>query len=126
MDISRFADLGAVNASSLQRNAGNISAIFRALAAAPVGPVMISCRAGRDRTGMVVALLLDLGGVSRDLVVEDYVQVPVSTENRAPDGADIRQMLDHVSREFDSTRGYLRWLGLADEDVTALGALLLP
>jgi hypothetical protein len=82
----------------------------------------------QDATGPAwwSALLLDLAGVSRDLVVEDYVQVPARSEHRVPDGADIRQMLDHVTTEHGSTRGYLRWLGLAEEDVTTLRSRLLP
>ncbi|GAB3458357.1 hypothetical protein GCM10027519_17120 [Kineococcus endophyticus] len=75
---------------------------------------------------MVVALLLDLAGVSRDLIVEDYVQVPARSEHRVPDGVHIRQMLEHVTTEHGSTRGYLRWLGLAEEDVTTLQARLQP
>lgn len=97
VDVHRLAGLGAVYSSSLQRNAKNIAAVFRALASTSTGPVVVSCRAGRDRTGMVVALLLDLAGVPRDLVVEDHVAAPVTTDHRVPDGADILRMLDHVT-----------------------------
>ncbi|MGK2908217.1 MAG: tyrosine-protein phosphatase [Sphingobium sp.] len=36
-------------------------------------PLVFHCAAGKDRTGIAAALLLDLLGVSRDLVVTDYV-----------------------------------------------------
>lgn len=42
------------------------------VATAP-GGVLIHCTAGKDRTGVSVALLLTLAGVDRDAVVADYV-----------------------------------------------------
>lgn len=35
-------------------------------------PAVIGCAAGKDRTGVTIALLLDLCGVPRDLIIEDY------------------------------------------------------
>jgi protein-tyrosine phosphatase len=43
------------------------------IAAASQGPVLIHCLAGKDRTGVAVALLLRLAGVDRDAVVEEYL-----------------------------------------------------
>ena len=37
------------------------------------GPVLIHCAAGKDRTGIAVALILRLLGVDRDLVLADYI-----------------------------------------------------
>lgn len=36
-------------------------------------PLVIHCAAGKDRTGMVVAILLSALGVSRDIVIDDYL-----------------------------------------------------
>lgn len=38
------------------------------------GPVLVHCAAGKDRTGVVVALALLLAGVTREEVVADYVR----------------------------------------------------
>ena len=38
------------------------------------GRVLIHCTAGKDRTGLLVGLLLDLLGVPRDAIVNDYVR----------------------------------------------------
>ncbi|MDQ1424868.1 MAG: protein-tyrosine phosphatase, partial [Acidimicrobiaceae bacterium] len=41
--------------------------------AAPGGtPALVHCAAGKDRTGVLVALLLDAAGVDRDVIVADY------------------------------------------------------
>lgn len=41
--------------------------------AASDGPVLVHCTAGKDRTGVAVALMLTLVGVERDAVIGDYV-----------------------------------------------------
>ncbi|HTL40198.1 MAG TPA: tyrosine-protein phosphatase [Pseudolysinimonas sp.] len=43
-----------------------------AVADAPPGAVLIHCAGGRDRTGVMSAVLLDAAGVTREAVLEDY------------------------------------------------------
>lgn len=50
----------------------NVVAAVRLLAAEDAGPSLVHCAAGKDRTGVLVALLLDAVGVERDAVVTDY------------------------------------------------------
>lgn len=45
--------------------------ILEAIAKAPHG-VIYNCSAGKDRTGMVTFLLLELAGVARDVIATDY------------------------------------------------------
>lgn len=130
-DFTRYRTVGEIYASSLQRNANHIAAIFTALAEMPPGPVLVSCRAGRDRTGMVVALLLDLAGADQDVIAADYALLPPPLRPDEEDPGrrgdeDIRRMLDHVSATYDSTAGYLRWLGLEDHAIDALRQRLEP
>ncbi|MBA8840893.1 tyrosine-protein phosphatase [Ochrobactrum sp. RH2CCR150] len=46
--------------------------VLTLIAEAPQGIVLFHCTAGKDRTGIIAALLLALAGVSADLIVEDY------------------------------------------------------
>ncbi len=46
--------------------------VMNAIAEAPEGTVLVHCHAGRDRTGMVTALLLKLAGVPDETIAEDY------------------------------------------------------
>jgi hypothetical protein len=49
---------------------------------APGGaPALVHCAIGKDRTGVLVALLLDAAGVDRDAIVADYAR---SGERMAP------------------------------------------
>ncbi|ROS31367.1 protein tyrosine/serine phosphatase [Cellulomonas sp. PhB150] len=50
-----------------------VAAVFVAIAHAPPGGVVVHCSAGRDRTGLVTAMLLQLVGTPVDVVVEDYL-----------------------------------------------------
>jgi protein tyrosine/serine phosphatase len=56
----------------LDRNQARIGVIIEAIAAAPDGPVLIHCHAGKDRTGLVSALLLTLAGASTRTIADDY------------------------------------------------------
>lgn len=47
------------------------AAVFEALAGGD-GAVLVQCSGGKDRTGMVVAMLLSLAGVEQDAIVADY------------------------------------------------------
>lgn len=55
--------------------------VFGAIADA-TGPVLVHCAAGRDRTGMVTAMLLSLTGVEHGAIAEDYVQAFRGTAHR--------------------------------------------
>ncbi len=50
----------------------NIVEALRTIAGAPRA-ALVHCAAGKDRTGVVVALALSVAGVPRDVVVADYV-----------------------------------------------------
>ncbi|WP_446664989.1 tyrosine-protein phosphatase [Flexivirga sp. B27] len=50
---------------------GKFAAVFSAIASSP-GPVLIHCAGGRDRTGMVCAMLLSLAGAEPESICADY------------------------------------------------------
>jgi protein-tyrosine phosphatase len=58
--------------SYLRRRPDSIVASVQTIAHAR-GSVLVHCAAGKDRTGVVVALALDAAGVDRELIVADYL-----------------------------------------------------
>ena len=62
----------AVYLDFLERFGPNWAAAIRAVADAPPGGVLVHCQGGKDRTGIVVALLLSLAGVSDSEIAHDY------------------------------------------------------
>jgi hypothetical protein len=56
----------------LRRWPGLITSVFARIADAPPGGVLVHCKAGRDRTGMIVAMLLSLVGTPVPDILDDY------------------------------------------------------
>jgi protein-tyrosine phosphatase len=50
-----------------------LGSVLRAAAAFAGRPTVVHCAAGKDRTGLVVTLLLALAGVDREAIVADYL-----------------------------------------------------
>lgn len=75
------ASTRAVYLAVLDLFAANVVASLEAIANAADGAVIVHCQAGKDRTGLVVALALLLAGVDADAVADDYA---LSGPNIAP------------------------------------------
>jgi protein-tyrosine phosphatase len=58
-----------------------LGAIFNAIAEAE-GPVLFHCFAGKDRTGLVAAMLLSLSGVEDEAIGADYAETDTQLANR--------------------------------------------
>ncbi|GIH11145.1 protein-tyrosine-phosphatase [Rhizocola hellebori] len=69
--------LADIYCSSLERNTRSIVEGVTAIADAPDGTVVVHCAVGKDRTGMMVALVLSVAGVPDEVIAEDYA---LSTE----------------------------------------------
>ncbi len=71
-DPTPHAGLAGMYRHVLDARGPQLAAVVRALLADDGLPAVIGCAAGKDRTGVTIALLLDLCGVPRDVVVGDY------------------------------------------------------
>lgn len=49
-------------------------------------PMLLNCTAGKDRTGVAIALLLEMAGVSREHILQDYMRSARFGENLIRDG----------------------------------------
>ncbi len=76
----------------------NFALAVRAVAEAPEGTVLVHCQGGKDRTGLVVALLLRLAGVEAETIAADY---GLSAANLAEVTAGwIAEAVDETERAF--------------------------
>ncbi|GAA2754486.1 tyrosine-protein phosphatase [Amnibacterium kyonggiense] len=57
--------------------------VLAALATAPEGAVLFHCAGGRDRTGLIAAILLTIAGVEPDAILEDYLETITNAEAMA-------------------------------------------
>ena len=129
----------------LERFKPNVAAALRAVAEAPQGAVAVHCLGGKDRTGIITALLLSLAGVDRDAIGADYA---LSEERLRPrheqwlaeaqtdeerelvrrisdtPAEAIVWVLEELDDRYGSVEGYLRSAGLTDEELGRLRARL--
>jgi protein tyrosine/serine phosphatase len=113
-----------------------ISATFELLASSDRRPLVFHCSAGKDRTGVVAALLLSVLGVHDDVVADDYASSAaamtklvqwiatnrpeaIDAMNRQPKamlecpGAAMHQLLDEVRARYGSVEDYLIGSGVS-------------
>ncbi|WP_271221016.1 tyrosine-protein phosphatase [Streptosporangium carneum] len=108
-------------------------------------PLVIHCASGKDRTGLLAALVLSLLGVDEDAVVADFALTQLAADRLAADwradhpgrtlkwpgygqapGEIMRLFLADLAAEHGSVRGYAAdRLGVGDDLVAALRARLL-
>ncbi len=120
--------------------------IVEALAADGL-PAVVHCAAGKDRTGVVVAVVLDAVNVRREAIVADYVrtreayprvharlqrldsyrkyidQQPQEVLDASPET--ISGFLDGLYAQYGSGANYLHSIGVADETLAALRSALV-
>ncbi len=111
------------------------------------GGVLVHCAAGKDRTGVVVALTLSLVGVTRDEVVADYVRTGervarirdrlIATELYSasmytrtvdammPHPENMERFLDRIDREYGGVHALAASIGVTEETLASLGHRLL-
>jgi protein-tyrosine phosphatase len=104
------------------------------------GPVCFHCAGGKDRTGIVAALVLRLAGVPLAEVGADYALSAVLLEKEPPrpnpsarwtftrhtPSESMRRAIEHVERAHGSVAGYLRACGLDDARIERLRERLHP
>lgn len=125
-----------------------VAAVMTGVAEAPEGGVLYHCAGGRDRTGLVSAFLLELVGVPREVIGEDYgisseylktrtvawvESDPVLREKRAEEMERlwtrpevILEVLDDLDQRYGGVAAYLQHVGVSDADIVRLRDRLLP
>jgi len=134
------------DSAAIDRRAEKIAAMARAVANAAPGGVLIHCLAGKDRTGIAVALLLGLVDVDDQQIAADYAlsETALAGERAAAlAAASDDEARARIERGYDASAGtmlatlahlrsrhggaeaYLRRAGLSDGDVERIRARLL-
>lgn len=105
-------------APMLEYNRVRIAQAFGAVAGAPPGPVVVHCTAGRDRTGVLIALLLLVAGADAGAIAADYA---VSAGSPTP----MINTVAHLRDRYGGASPYLRACGVPQHELTAVRSRLL-
>ena len=129
----------------LEQRPDSIVAALRAIAE-PDGATVVHCAAGKDRTGMVVALALTVAGVAREVIAADYAHTQsqiaaivghlarsdlygfeVGQPEKIPpaSAAVMRAVLEAIDTEYGGVLAWLARHGWTDADTERLRATLL-
>ena len=100
----------AVYLEFLERRRPQFAQAFAAVADAPEGTVVVHCQGGKDRTGLVVALLLRVVGVDVEAIVADYALSGPNLSERT--SAWVAETDDELERRYGSVREYLDAAGV--------------
>lgn len=120
-----------------------LRAILAAVADAPAGGVLLHCHAGKDRTGLVIGLLLALVGVPDAEIAADYAASeerlwplfrkmeaeangnPVklaALQHKTPTTSPetMLAVLEHLQNRYDGVRSYLLSIGLTEGELSRI------
>ena len=128
------------NRSMLEQVREELKEVLDVIATASPGPLLFHCMAGKDRTGLIAALMLALADVVPEAIAYDYA---ASTENlrdaylqryrdaepakiidavQCPE-AGVHNMLAYLAK-FGGAQPYLEEIGVSAEHITRLRARL--
>ncbi len=119
----------------------SVSAALRVVATS-TGATIVHCAAGKDRTGTVVGIALDVAGVPQDEIIADYALSAQRIEaimdrladrplygpalraqplaDQTPKPESMAAILDALAEGFGGSAGWLRDQGWADDEVETL------
>ena len=141
-----FNGYAPIYRTMLETGAPAYRRLFETIAESREG-VLFHCAAGKDRTGVAAALLLELAGVADSEIIDDYalsetLLAPMFAEFAprmaergideakarklmASDPAAITDTLAHLRERHGNAEGYMRGIGMSSSAINGLGARLV-
>ncbi|UWU59052.1 tyrosine-protein phosphatase [Stenotrophomonas maltophilia] len=147
--MASFPDsLGEAYVQWLDHSQPQFKQVFRRIAAQQDGAVLFHCTAGKDRTGIIAGLLLDLAGVSEAEIVHNYAISAHYLEGQPKDSAmnaqlmalvkqnpeigrkmagmagtapdNMEQFLAALHSQYGGAEGYLKAIGVSEQEIQQL------
>ena len=128
--------LGGLYIESLKTCTKYFYKVFKIMIENEDKEILFHCSAGKDRTGMIAAMLLLLIGVDTKDIIENYtlsmnnlnsIIDKFSYENDeslkeflGAEAESINTFLNYLRNEFNGTEGYLKFIGFNEKDIEIL------
>lgn len=129
---------------SVEKYGENYAKVIRTLGAAET-PALFHCFLGKDRTGILASMILELAGVGREDIIADYqvsgtyLNAFYKREIEAETGLiwennddhlqsephNIGYLHDYLEKKYGGVAGYLRTFGVTDSEIERAAGLLL-
>lgn len=132
-NIKNYQDLSGFYIYLIEANKERFKEVFKTFLKYPYDTVLFNCSAGKDRTGVIAALLLDLAGCYEYDIVKDYsesyennlpmlskLEEMVTKENQAFLGSNPNYMIKFIGylvEHYGSAKNYLFECGLKEEEI---------
>jgi protein-tyrosine phosphatase len=128
----------------LENRPEEVTGALRSIATAP-GAVIVHCAAGKDRTGVIIALALTVAGVEPEVIVADYMATDERLEAiverlarskiyagvsgspiraHAPRAETMKALLEQLTVRYGGLDSWLAANGFGEDDVSRLHAKL--
>ena len=117
----------------IEANKKQFKKVFNIFLNHPYDCTLFNCSAGKDRTGVIACMLLDLAGCHEYDIVKDYsesyennmamikqLEEMMPSEDEKFLGSDPRVMMKFIAylrENYGSTKGYLLNIGFSDEEI---------
>lgn len=129
-----YVDLSDLYLDLLEDSQDKIARVMKIFVEHENEGIYFHCTAGKDRTGIISMLLLDLIKVPREIIVSNYAESYENNKDRPgyrhmkeewkkyvlSNPEYIERALDHVNHKYGSTVNYLYHIGLTEEDLASL------
>lgn len=119
----------------------HIARVLHTIANAKDGVIMYNCFFGKDRTGILTMLLLSIAGVAEDDIIADYQQTYTYVKSYIKEHKDIlwdqnsekhyslpetmENVIGMIIERYGSVIGYVRSLGLTEDEIKKIRTKLL-
>jgi protein-tyrosine phosphatase len=147
-DSAEQRDLGTIYHAILDDAQPRVREIIAMLAEPGAFPALVHCAAGKDRTGVIVALLLRTAGVPAETVAEDYALSAIYLTEEfyanlkerviatGGDWARVEPLLDapatlmhdtlaYIDERYGGVEPYLRGIGVTEVEIATVRAALV-
>lgn len=124
MMLSLPDSLGEAYVQWLGTNPLQFKQVFQEIAAKKEGVVLFHCTAGKDRTGVIAGILLDLAGVRRADIIHDYAVSAHYLQGQPVDSVMNMQVRELIKQDPELATKMARMGGTAPEDMAVFLAAL--
>ncbi|KAJ3320993.1 hypothetical protein HDV06_004652 [Boothiomyces sp. JEL0866] len=134
--------LFGLNMAFLKSGGNDIKRMMDILANPNSYPVIIHCSAGKDRTGLTVALIQLICNVSKEEIIAQYAKsakllesehgnivqrlgkLGLGPEFSGSDAAVMEKTISYIEKEYGSASGYLQSIGVSDSQQESIRSII--